>query len=119
MNKLVTDGKGQRLNQGKPRWDLLPLDAVEQVVLVLTKGAEKYAERNWERGMKWSICQGSMLRHIVKSAKGEKLDPESGLSHMAHVACNALFMLAYELRGLDDLDDIEPLLRAAKRRKKR
>jgi hypothetical protein len=110
------DGKGLRYNTGKPRWDLLPIDAVEQVVAVLTKGAEKYAERNWERGMKWSICQGSMMRHIVKSSKGERIDPETGLSHMAHVACNALFLLAYELRGMDDFDDIEPLLRAAARR---
>ena len=105
------DGKGLRDNAGKDRWDLLPTDAVEQVVKVLTRGAEKYAERNWERGMKWSICQGSMMRHIAKSAKGERIDPETGLPHMAHVACNALFLLTYELRGMDTLDDIEPCLR--------
>lgn len=110
------DGGGLRFNTGKDRWDLLPMDATEQVVKVMTRGAEKYAERNWERGMKWSICQGSLMRHLARAAMGERLDPESGLSHMAHVACNAMFLLAYELRGLGKLDDIEPLLRAARQK---
>jgi hypothetical protein len=110
------DGKGLRHNQDKDRWDLLPLDAVEQVVKVLTAGARKYAEHNWERGMKFGICQASMMRHIVKSSRGEKFDEESGLPHMAHAACNALFLLAYELRGLDHLDNREPFLRAARRK---
>jgi hypothetical protein len=113
------DGGGLRFNTGKDRWDLLPMDAVEQVVKVLTRGAEKYAERNWERGMKWSICQGSMMRHLARMAKGEIRDPESGLPHTAHIACNALFLGAYELRGLSRLDDIEPLLRAAMKKGKR
>lgn len=108
-----SDGGGQRFNGGKPRWDLLPMDATKEVVLVLTRGAEKYAERNWERGMRWSICYGSLLRHLSSAASGEKKDRESGLSHMAHVATNALFLLAYELRGLERLDDMEPYLRAA------
>lgn len=110
------DGGGLRFNTGKDRWDLLPMDATEQVVKVLTRGAEKYAERNWERGMKWSICQGSLLRHMAKVSMGERNDQESGLPHMAHVACNALFLLSYELRGLGRLDDIEPLLRASRHR---
>lgn len=45
--------KGLRYNQGKARHDLVPSFAQEQYALVLTKGSEKYEERNWERGMKW------------------------------------------------------------------
>lgn len=112
-SKIKVDGGGLRFNADKDRWDLLPTDAVEQVVKVLTAGAKKYKERNWERGMPWSICQASMARHSAKWAMGARLDAESKLPHMAHVACNAMFLLAYELRGLSGQDDVEPLLRAA------
>jgi hypothetical protein len=35
---------------------------------------------------------------------GEDKDPETGFSHLSHVGCCALFLIAYELRGagLDD-----------------
>lgn len=109
------DGRGLRFNVDKDRWDLLPTDAVEQVVKVLTAGAKKYKARNWERGMAWSICQASMARHTAKWAMGARRDSESGLPHMAHVACNALFLLAYELRSMEKQDDVEPMLRTARR----
>ena len=112
------DGGGLRFNGGKDRWDLLPMDATEQVVKVLTRGAEKYAERNWERGMRRSICFGSLMRHLARRVLGERHDAESGLPHLAHVACNALFLLAYDLRGFEALDDLEPFARAASSQKR-
>ncbi len=44
---------------GKLRWDLLPMEQVEKVVEVLTKGAEKYTANNWqnlEDGRKIFCC---------------------------------------------------------------
>lgn len=109
----VADGGGLRHNSGKDRWDLLPLDAVEQVVKVLTKGAVKYQPRNWERGMSMASVQASLQRHLVRRALGEINDPESGLPHLAHLACNALFLLAYDVRGMREIDDLEPFARKA------
>lgn len=80
---------------------LLPFDALEDVARVLLFGANKYGERNWEQGMKRSRLIGAGLRHIFKWCMGEKVDPETGLSHIAHAACNMLFLLAYEKRGID------------------
>ena len=60
----VMEDKGLRFNQGKTRHDLVPVFAQEQYARVLTKGSEKYAERNWEFGMKWSKVIASMKRHI-------------------------------------------------------
>ena len=48
------EDKGLRFNDGKSRYDLITPFALEQLAKVLTKGAEKYAERNWELGMKCS-----------------------------------------------------------------
>jgi hypothetical protein len=114
--KKSVDGGGLRHDQGKLRVDLLPADALQEVARVMTYGAHKYAERNWERGMPWSKVAGPLDRHWLDFKLGRRVDRETKLRTMAHVACNALFLLAYEMRGLHHLDDIEPFARAPKRR---
>jgi hypothetical protein len=84
-----------KFDDGKPRWELLPFDAVGAVVDVLTFGAKKYAPNSWralENGRE--RYTGALLRHLVAWNAGEQIDPESGLHHLAHVACNALFLVA-------------------------
>lgn len=87
--------RGLRYNQGKLRYDLLHPTAQEGIVKVLTKGAEKYAPRNWEKGMPWSDVISSLKRHLAAIEKGEDYDAESGLLHIDHVQCNAHFLSAY------------------------
>lgn len=87
--------EGLRFNKGKTRHDLVPAFAQEQYARVLTKGAEKYAERNWEKGMRWSNIISSLKRHIQKIEEGEDYDKETGLLHSAHVMCNAAFLTEY------------------------
>lgn len=94
-HKTTTDGGGLRYNQGKTRHDLVPTYAQEQYARVLTAGAQKYAERNWERGMRWSKMLASMKRHIEAFADGQDYDAESGLLHTAHIMCNAAFLTEY------------------------
>ena len=87
--------KGLRFNDGKTRHDLVPVFAQEQYARVLTKGSEKYAERNWELGMKWGKVIASMKRHIQAFESGEDYDAETGLLHTAHIMCNAGFLTEY------------------------
>lgn len=87
--------QGLRFNQGKTRHDLVPQFAQQQFAKVLTKGSEKYAERNWELGMEWSKVVASLKRHIEAFEMGEDFDKETGLLHMAHVMCNAAFLVEY------------------------
>ncbi len=89
------EDKGLRHNAGKTRHDLVPAFAQEQYAKVLTKGAQKYAERNWERGMKWSKVLESLKRHILAFEKGEDYDKETGELHMAHAMCNSAFLTEY------------------------
>jgi hypothetical protein len=93
-----------RYDTGKIRYDLLPADGLEELAKVYTKGAEKYAPRNWEKGMDWSRCLGSLMRHTWKFWRGETIDPETGCHHMAMAAWNALALCVYDLRkvGTDD-----------------
>lgn len=94
---------GMKYDGGKPRMDLLLSgcpNALEQVSQILTFGAQKYAAHSWQ-----TVPQGedrylaALLRHLTAHGKGEVNDPESGMSHLAHAACNALFILELEARN--------------------
>jgi hypothetical protein len=87
--------EGLRYNEGKTRYDLLPPFAVDQCARVFTFGATKYAERNWEKGMKWSNVLASLKRHIAAIERGEDYDSETGLLHAAHAMCNTAFLTEY------------------------
>jgi hypothetical protein len=86
----------QKDDQGKLRWDLLPLDVVEKLVEIYEFGANKYEENSWrtiENGYK--RCRAALFRHLTAYDKGERVDPESGKSHLAHAAWNALSMVYF------------------------
>jgi hypothetical protein len=85
-------GGGLRYNKGKLRYDLVHPKAFEDFVRVLTMGAEKYFDRNWENGLSWCSVIASLKRHVAAIEKGEDYDKESGLLHIAHVACNVHFL---------------------------
>lgn len=89
---------GRKFDSEKTRLDLLPFRALEKVGEVLTYGAKKYEPDNWRHveGWRWRYL-GAVLRHIFAWQRGERLDPESGLPHLAHAACCVLFLL--ELDG--------------------
>ena len=86
-------------DSGKTDWSLVPFEALEEMANVLTFGAKKYASWNWTEGggFSYSRVLRSCLRHLFAFMRGEDLDPESGLSHIAHAQCNLLF-LAYYIR---------------------
>ena len=111
-------GHGLRFDQGKLRYDLVPQDALEGMVKVLSLGAEKYGERNWENGMKWMRCVGSLFRHMALWLMGEDFDKETGLSHLDHVSCNAFFLSAYSKRGIGADDRVKTLRRPQRSRAK-
>lgn len=73
----------------------IPLRALASTVAVLEFGAKKYAIGNWAKGMPWSVCFSCALSHAFSYANGEKVDKESGLSHLAHLMCNLLFLSTY------------------------
>jgi hypothetical protein len=89
--------QGQKFDHGKPRYDLVPWAAMDDVVRVLTYGAQKYAANNWlyVEG-KEHRYPAAAFRHLSAYMQGEKHDPETGLSHIAHAMCSLLFILALD-----------------------
>ena len=91
-------------DQGKPRLDLLPAIALQQIAEVLTDGAKKYGDHNWRKGFDWSRLYSAAMRHLTSHMNGENLDPETGRSHLAHAACNLMFLLEFEAYKLGNDD---------------
>jgi hypothetical protein len=88
----------------KARYDLIPPELLEATAQVLTFGAMRYGSRNWENGMSWGRVFAALMRHLWAWWRGEKADPDTGMSHLWHAACNVAFLIAYENRqvGVDD-----------------
>lgn len=88
---------GRKDDQDKIRLDLIEPEFIESVGKVLTFGASKYEPNNWQ-----NVEDGedryyaAVLRHLMAYRKGEEKDPESGLSHLEHAACNIMFLLHFE-----------------------
>jgi hypothetical protein len=96
--------QGAKHDSGKPQMDLLSSIAIIELSKVLTFGATKYASHNWRKGIVYSRILAATLRHIFAYMAGETLDPETGLSHIAHALCELMFLLEFE-KTRPDLDD--------------
>jgi len=97
--------EGAKYDEGKPRWDLLPIDALNELVAVLSFGAGKYDDRNWEKGINYSRVYGAAMRHLTKFWNGQDKDDETDLAHLAHAMCCCMFLLSYQLRSMKEFDD--------------
>lgn len=94
-----------RFSEGKIRHDLIAPLALDEIAQVYTYGTIKYDDDNWWKGLRWKKdVFGCILRHIWKWFRGEKLDEESGLHHLAHAAWNCMTLMEYERLkiGTDD-----------------
>jgi len=83
---------------GKSRLDLIEPEFLTELGHVLRFGAEKYAEFGYRtHPIPTREYLGAAIRHIYKYLSGEKNDPESGYSHLAHAT--ASLMMAYVLKS--------------------
>lgn len=98
-------GSVRDTRNGKGRFDLLPSLGLHRVSVIFQLGAEKYGERNWEKGQPISRFFDSALRHAFQALYGK--DDED---HLAQACWNLLCALDTQERvklGLlpQELDD--------------
>lgn len=80
---------------GKLRPSFVPIEIVHGIARVREYAiAHKYKDpENW-RQVEWKKYHDAMLRHVLAAWGNPRgRDPESGLLHMEHIACNIAFML--------------------------
>lgn len=101
--KLGLDSsQGVKYDDNKIQMELLPLRELREIARVLTYGAKKYAPDNWKKvSNAKERYTGALLRHLTEYREGNSFDHETcpdPLRHIAQVACNALFLLYFELQ---------------------
>lgn len=91
------DDQQAKADQGKPCPSLCPVSLIEAVTAVRMYGTQKYGDPdNWKQ-VETERYHQAMLRHILAAWNDPyKIDPESGLPHIAHVATNIAFLLEME-----------------------
>ena len=93
------EGKKNDRKDDKTRWELIPLDCLEDIARVYTEGAKKYGDNNWQNlDNGYERYKGALLRHLYASSL-EEFDPETNVSHEAAIAWNALALLYYAKIG--------------------
>lgn len=97
---IVTDPEtGGQKGKKLARFDLIPVAPLWEVARLYGAGAEKYKDRNWERGYAWSLSFAAMQRHAWLFWSGESRDPGTLCHHLASVVFHAFALMEFEARG--------------------
>ena len=96
-----------RFSEGKHRLSLVQLAFLRSMIKVMEFGCRKYSRDNWKKSAGGPDHDDfvrdradSLWRHYEhRFLEGEVTDKESGESHMAAVAVNAMFIWFYDLNA--------------------
>lgn len=99
--KFITKDSGKRedfstgarrdVQEGKPRFDLIPTSSLRRLADLYARGAVKYGENNFEKGMPFTRVYASLFRHLIQWREGDRTE-----DHLAAVAWNAFALMYYE-----------------------
>lgn len=106
---LKDSGERQEFDSGarrdtqddKPRPDLVSPFALERLAWVYARGAEKYGEHNWTKGIPYSRYLASAERHLLQFKQGD-VDED----HLAQTVWNLVAILHHQEVGPAGLDDL-------------
>jgi len=93
-------GAVRDLHEGKGRYDLLPWDAIHELAIHCEQGAEKYGERNCEKGIPIHSLIDSGIRHLSCYLRGMTDEP-----HLRAALWNISFAIHME-KHHPELQDI-------------
>ena len=86
--EINENGVKRESNKGRGRFDLIPYEALEELAKWYEAGAEKYGDRNWEKGISVQDCINRMARHSAKACNGWM--DEGPFAHLVAVIWNAM-----------------------------
>lgn len=103
--RVVDPVSGGEKGAKEARFSLIPREFLWELACHYGRGARKYADRNWERGYKWSLSQDAMERHFNQWLLGEDNDQETGTNHLVCALWHLIALYTFSRRNLGT-DDI-------------
>lgn len=97
-----------RYNAGKSEMCHIAPEFLMEFADLMTVSAKKYSKYNYAKGQELSTALDSLDRHLLAFKNSENVDPESGKSHLVHIAANAMILwctVKYHLEQHPELDD--------------
>lgn len=109
-NKFGTSASGAMRESIGTKIDtaLVPYEAVIAIATGLNYGADKYAERNYEKGLSYRQLCASIERHNKALLDGEEIDRSSGLPHFVLLASSIAMLCHNIMQGVVIDDRPEP-----------
>ena len=104
MVSYPDDNPKTQYGEKKLKMSSTPVMPLQEMGKVFELGAKKYGRYNWRlHAVSATVYYDAALRHLMAWFEGEDTDPESGVSHLAHVmACMAILMDAQKNGKLKD-----------------
>jgi len=104
--QVFKSGAQRDADENKPRPDLISPFMEERLGEWLRKGAIRYGESNWQKGIPISRCLASLCRHLMRFKQG-MVDED----HLSAIIFNAMAIMHYQemmKRGVlpKELDDL-------------
>lgn len=88
-----------KADEGKLQLTLVPTELIRAVARIRMYGNQKYPEGgpdNW-KAVEPERYRDALFRHLLAYLDDpDGVDPESGLPHLWHLACNAAFLIELE-----------------------
>jgi hypothetical protein len=98
------DNPKTALGEAKPKISSTPTIGIREMGKVFELGARKYGRYNWRlHNVSATVYYDAAWRHLSAWFDGENADPESGVSHLAHVmACMTILLDAEAHQTMND-----------------
>lgn len=92
--------KFNKYDKDKVRVSLVQPGFILGTAKVLTFGANKYGVDNWKLIPNSEVYRykDALMRHLLAYLAGEKVDPDSGLLHLDHIAANTMFLRHFDIK---------------------
>ena len=82
-----------KADAGKPNLTLVPTQIVRDIAEVREYGNRKYGSRDNWKNVEYERYIAALYRHLLAVVEDPlSVDPESGIEHYKHIACNAAFI---------------------------
>ena len=103
--RITNSRTGGQKGTKPQRFSLLPWDILWEVSELFAIGAEKYSDRNWEKGYDWSLSYEALMRHLTQWWQfREDYDDQTKCHHVTSVIFHAMALLRFA-REFPELDD--------------